>query len=575
MACLAWQPTIQSWRIESGFNRMTDASYKWDESWTSVNDIVVVGTGAAGFAAALAAASEGRSVVMIEKAEHTGGTTARSSGTMWIPNNPLMQQHGIDDPREEAIRYLAKSSYPTDYHPGRENLGLDPLHYSLLEALYDEGAPAFELLSRLGALPVEDREYPSMPDYYAEYPENAAPLGRSIRIRMPAGYRPGVGESGGQVLLNHMTEAARTLGVEIITGRRVTELIRDEDGTVVGVGTASRFGVELFGAARGVVFATGGFLHNQEMTSTYLRGPILGGSGAAEATGDFLQIGVRSGAKLGNMANAWWDQVVVENVARSRVTSRDCVYPFGDSMVIVNKHGDRVMNEKRTYNERGQVHHHWNPDTLEYSNFLLYMIFDDDVLNDTRATRFRFPVPDENGGEENVISAQTLDELAVAIQERVATLADSIGAYPLAQDFAPRLRATIERFNELAASGVDTDHSRGGSAIEAAWATEPRTADQTNPTMFPLSRSGPYHCIILGPGALDTKGGPVIDAHARVLTVDDEPLDGLFGAGNCIASPTGQGYYGPGGTIGPALTFGVIAGRSAAARPVHEPVIFG
>lgn len=77
MACLAWQPTIQSWRTESGFNRMTDASYKWDESWTSVNDIVVVGTGAAGFAAALAAASEGRSVVMIEKAEHIGGTTAR------------------------------------------------------------------------------------------------------------------------------------------------------------------------------------------------------------------------------------------------------------------------------------------------------------------------------------------------------------------------------------------------------------------------------------------------------------------------------------------------------------------
>jgi 3-oxosteroid 1-dehydrogenase len=81
--------------------------------------------------------------------------------------------------------------------------------------------------------------------------------------------------------------------------------------------------------------------------------------------------------------------------------------------------------------------------------------------------------------------------------------------------------------------------------------------------MYPLSPTGPYYCVILGPGALDTKGGPITDEYARVLGVDGEPIPGLFGAGNCIASPAGQAYWGPGGTIGPAITFGYIAARTA------------
>ena len=82
--------------------------------------------------------------------------------------------------------------------------------------------------------------------------------------------------------------------------------------------------------------------------------------------------------------------------------------------------------------------------------------------------------------------------------------------------------------------------------------------------MYPLSSSGPYYAVFLGAGTLDTCGGPETDASGAVLRPDGSAIPGLFGAGNCTSAPTGQGYLGGGGTIGPALAFGWIAGQSAA-----------
>ena len=88
--------------------------------------------------------------------------------------------------------------------------------------------------------------------------------------------------------------------------------------------------------------------------------------------------------------------------------------------------------------------------------------------------------------------------------------------------------------------------------------------------MFPLAETGPYHAIILAAGTYGTRGGPEIDSRARVLHVRGDPIPGLYGAGNCIASPAGGGYWGGGSQLGPAIVFGAIAGREAATRVVKQ-----
>jgi hypothetical protein len=142
----------------------------------------------------------------------------------------------------------------------------------------------------------------------------------------------------------------------------------------------------------------------------------------------------------------------------------------------------------------------------------------------------------------------------------------------LSGDFASNLEASIARFNDLAASGVDADFGRGERAVQQLFNGEVREEPgRTNPTMWPLSDSGPYYAALVTGGTLDTKGGPKTNVDAQVLDDMDAPIPGLYGVGNCVASASRRAYWAGGGTIGPMIAFAYRAARTADQEPVKHP----
>ncbi len=542
---------------------MTQASDIYGDEWDLVVDVVVVGTGAAGGAAAVAAAASGATVAILEKAGFVGGTTGRSGGVMWVPDNPVMREMGIVDDRADALRYLARTAYPTRYRADHPTLGLPTNTYSLLEVFFDRGNEAITALVDAGAFEVEHVPYP---DYYADLPEDTAPVGRIMQPTLPPGWTRGISPTGGQLLAEGLIQAAEANGAELRLEHEVRHVLQDENGRVIGVEVRSGIRTLLIGARRGVIFGSGGFIHHQDMRFAYLRGPVLASGASESATGDFVRIGIEVGAELGNMSHAWWDQVAVEHAVTVPSTLKDVYSPFGDSMLMVNKQGVRVVNEKAVYNERTTAHFAWDPNRCEYPNLLLFMIWDQAVMDNPEPSRFRWPIPFP--GEPIpafVATADTLSDLTAELRRRLAGLEEHTAGAQLADDFETNLTSTIARFNAAATSGDDTEFGRGRSQIERTWGGPARDGLPSG-CMAPLSPNGPYYGLILGPGALDTKGGPVINANGQVLSVLGEPIVGLYGAGNCIAAPSGQAYWGPGGTIGPAMVFGYIAALHAVER---------
>jgi succinate dehydrogenase/fumarate reductase flavoprotein subunit len=349
----------------------------------------------------------------------------------------------------------------------------------------------------------------------------------------------------------------------------VQAVYRNAAGQVIGVRAKSGSGTVSIRARRGVVFGSGGFTQNPDLRRHFLRGPIFGGCAVPTNTGDFVEIGIQLGAQLGNMNNAYWAQNPLEQALQNSSVPNDIWIPYGDSMIQVNKFGKRVVNEKITYNERTQAHFHWDATHREYSNNILMMIYDSGVAGNPLNWPFRYPLPLPGVASPLVISGNTWEELAAAIDARLARYTAQTGNYRLDASFVANLKDTIARFNGFAASGVDLDFRRGETPIQVAWHGPARAGNTSgNPTMYPFASSGPYYCILIGGGTLDTKGGPVINAKGQVLDTGFRRIPGLYGAGNCIASPSAQAYWSAGGTIGPALTFGYLAGVNAAAEAV-------
>ncbi len=543
-------------------------------------DVVVLGTGAAGLVAAVVAAEAGASVGLFEKSDLVGGTTSMSGGVVWMPNNHHMLEAGLADSRDDALAYLhALSSGLLDSDLAASFVDNGP---EALRWLEDNTACRFFVID-------------GYPDYHPEHPGGKPGGGRSLdnevfsfdelgdwadRIRNPGGPMPMTlsdtalgGATGppdkaliadriakhanglGLALVGALLRACLDRGIEPNLSHRAVELVTD-DGRVTGVrfalpdgdcaGTGGGGSVVEVEARNGVILATGGFEWNPELVKTFLRGPMTAPASTPTNTGDGLVMAMAVGARLGNMPHAWW--VPVARIPgetewgepRVRLVLSERTRPRS---ILVNAHGRRFCNEAGNYNAMGGVFHTFDPATFTYPNQPAWMVFD-------HGHQQRYNVFTVRAGDavpDWIVTGETVSELAVRI-----------GVPPDA------LEATVARFNEHARRGDDPDHGRGRSAFDHF--NGDRTLEPPFTTLGPLD-AGPYHALRIECGSLGTNGGPRTDARARVLRQGGGVIPGLYAAGNTMAAATAMAYGGAGGTLGPAIAFGYVAGRDAAVSP--------
>lgn len=535
-------------------------------------DVVVLGTGAAGLTAALAAHDAGARVALVEKGPTVGGTTALSGGVVWVPANPKQEELDVYDDVEEGVKYLMSLSHGS-------------IREEHARTYCEVGSQMIEWLE--ADTPVSLRVVRGYPDYHPENPGGQADgtrslecdlfsfdelgewaervtisewdAGRMLCAEMPLGGGSGIIEPAeaedrvqrnvhalGQALVGRLLRGCLDRGIEPITETRATELVI-EDGQVRGV-VAERDGEQqTLRAARGVVIATGGFEFDEELVSTFLRGPMTAPAGVSQNTGDGLRMAMAAGAALGNMPHAWWMPCVeVEGEehyghTRRHLILRERTVP---GSLMVNRHGKRFANEATNYNALGAAFHAFDPTSFDYQNLPCWLVMDAACF-----ATYGFLIAGVLPGDaapDFLVSAETIGELA----QKLGVPADA-------------LQETVERFNEHARAGKDPDFHRGDSAYDRfnGDLSQPGTAA----TLGPLDQ-GPFYAAELSSGALATNGGPLTDTHARVLDVNGDTIEGLYAAGNAGAAWTGMVYGGAGGTIGPAMVTGYRAGTHAGGR---------
>ncbi len=531
-------------------------------------DVVIIGAGAAGLSAALAAYEAGATVTIIEKGDRLGGTAAISGGIVWVANNPKMQAAGIADSAEEALAYFG-------------SLNHGEMDADVLAAFVNEAPEALSFLASAGAL--ELSILPGYPDYYLDRPGAKPEGGRALdndlfdfkllgdwadkvfhggdihRLMLRetplggASVMPEMSEiqrrtqedlrGFGQALVGRLLKACLDRGIEPTLSCRVQKLLT-ENGRVVGAEFDQGGNGKTVMARRGVILATGGFEWNEALKTTFLRGPLDAPASPPGNQGDGLKMAMSAGAGLGNMTSAWW---------MPTLTTGEMHWPDGSERavpvliertlphsIMVNRAGNRFCNEANNYASLTGALHAFDPAAYDYANLPCYLIFDHQY-------RQRYPVA-------TLMPGAPLPDW-VASADGLAELAAIIGVD------GNQLMRTIAIFNDHVASGQDPQFGRGKSEYDRFYGDRSRAGAAA--TLGPLE-AGPFYAVELKPGALGTNGGAKTNASAQILDVDGEPIAGLFGAGNVISCPTGSVYAGAGGTLGPALTFGCIAGRAAA-----------
>jgi hypothetical protein len=216
---------------------------------------------------------------------------------------------------------------------------------------------------------------------------------------------------------------------------------------------------------------------------------------------------------------------------------------------MVNSRGERFTNEAANYNALGAAFHVIDVTSYSYINHPAWMVFDHHYLTRYGLAGFKATGPTP----EWIVEAESLEDLAGELDVPAGSLL-----------------ATVDRWNRNAAGGSDPDFGRGISVHDRWWG-DSAFGDGPLCTIGPVD-TGPYYAVRVYSGALGTKGGPRTDGNGQVLDVDSQPIPGLYAAGNAMASVMGMTYGGAGGTLGPAMVFGYLAGQHAAAAVRTQPV---
>ncbi len=552
-------------------------------------DVLVVGSGAGALTAAIVAKKEGcGDVLVVEKSDQYGGTSAMSGGGIWIPNSHYARKQGVKDSAAEALTYLknvigdevseerlrtyvekapemleymAKNSrlqYETvpysDYYPekpggkeGHRTHQPTPMHAKHLREHFNTlREPPSQVLvaGKLTMTMKEGRAFLTQAKgwmftavmmalkYYLDIPGRLKGP-RSRRLTM------------GNALIGQLRWSMLERNIDLWLKAPLVELI-SENGAVVGA-VIERDGKKLrIRARKGVIIGAGGFEHNQKMREQYLPQPTSADWSGSQInnTGDGIQAAMKVGADTALMNHAWWaPSVKIPAWDRPYVIFAERSLP---GLVIVNKAGKRFQNEAAPYLESGLAFYEANkPEEPTFPSFVVF----DSVFR----KKFPFgPIPPGYSSPDSRISRKVWEVLVKA--DSIEELAQKIGVDPNG------LKDTVRRNNDYARTGKDLDFKRGESYYDRYYGD---SKTSPNPCIAPIE-IGPFYALPIHPGDIGTKGGVLTDVNGQAVDGAGAPIPGLYVIGNSAASVMGSKYPGAGATLGPAMTFGYLAAKHIA-----------
>ena len=510
-----------------------------EENWDAEYDVVVLGYGAAGANAAVAACESGAKVLLTDKAPlGSEGGNSQASGQFVM---------ATDDP-DQLYTYLTTLM-------GKFQNWDD----EAVRAYCDGCAENFDWMTGpMGGDPmiICPTEHPTAPsensagtkDSWTEW-ENPWNLGRKGWVycwqEFPE-YESGkhclclsaTGSRFDRGYYNLCQAAVKAHDIEFWGGAPGKKLITDAEGAVIGVIIEKDGQLLRVKANGGVVLATGGFEHNKEMVSSYLQQPYVHQRGGLWNDGDGVKMATAVGADLWHMSNSAGFSWTYKDPNLSTV---GLAGPSATMGVIVGLGGTRFMNEAAS-NRHGRIDigGRWISTPMPLPS---YIVHDADQLAAGKKLMSTFSDGYEKeiaAGE--ILTGNTLEELAEAIRQ-------SNGGKDAPDFSTEKFVAAVEAYNKRYDAGEDADYGRPFA------------------TMVPV-KNGPFYAVKIGPTYFNTMGGPRRNAKAQIINVEGYPIEGLFSAGE-LGSIFCDMYNGS-GNLGETMVFGRIAGRNAAARAKGE-----